>query len=116
MEKQQKSKNVRLVNAAYFPTSPVKPDRKLILAAGFVLALGAGLGLSILLDMMGTSFQNAEELTSEIDLPLLASIPIIKTQAMFMEKRRVQLVTVLLSLASLGAGIFGIRVYSQFYY
>lgn len=116
MEKQQKSKNVRLVNSAYFPTSPVKPDRKLILAAGFVVALGAGLGLSILLDMMGSSFQSAEELTSEIDIPLLASIPIIKTQAMFMEKRRVQLVTVLLSLASLGIGIFGIRVYSQFYY
>jgi len=116
MERQQKAKNFRLVNAAYFPVKPVKPDRLLILAVGFVAALGAGLGLSILLEKMGTSFQSADELSSEIALPLLANIPVIKTQAMFMEKRRVQLVTVLLSLASLGIGLFGIRVYSQFYY
>jgi len=116
MEKQQKSKNFQLVDPAYFPTSPVKPDRLLILAIGFVAALGAGLGLSILLDKMGTSFQSSDELSSEVDLPLLASIPAIKTQAMFVEKRRAQVVTFLVSLATLGVGIFGIRVYSQLFY
>ena len=75
-----------------------------------------GLGLSILLEKMGTSFQSSDELSSEVDLPLLASIPVIKTQAMFVEKRRVQVVTFLLSVASLGIGIFGIRVYSQLFY
>ncbi len=116
MEKQQKAKTFQLIGPAYYPTSPVRPDRKLILAIGFVAALGAGLGLSILLDMMGTSFQSPDELRGEIDLPLLASIPVIKTQAMFVEKRRAQVVTFLLSVATLGIGIFGIRVYSQLFY
>jgi len=116
MERQQKAKTFQLVDPANFPTSPVRPDRKQILFIGFVAALGAGLGLSILLDKMGTSFQSSDELTGEVDLPLLASIPAIKTQAMFVEKRRVQMVTFLLSLATLGVGIFGIRVYSQLFY
>jgi len=116
MEKQQKANRFHLVDPANFPTSPVRPDRKLILAIGFVAALGAGLGLSILLEKMGTSFQSSDELTGEVDLPLLASIPLIKTQAMFVEKRRAQMVTFLLSVATLGIGIFGIRVYSQLFY
>jgi len=116
MEKQQKAKTFQLVGPAFYPKEPVKPDRLLILAIGFVAALGAGLGLSILLDKLGTSFQNSDELTGEVDLPLLASIPLIKTQAMFVEKRRAQVVTFLLSVATLGVGIFGIRVYSQLFY
>jgi len=116
MEKRQNAKTFQLVGPAYYPTSPVRPDRKLILAIGFVAALGAGLGLSILLEKMGTSFQSSDELMGEIDLPLLASIPVIKTQAMFVEKRRQQVVTFLVSVATLGIGIFGIRIYSQLFY
>jgi len=116
MERQQKATRFQLVDPAYFPTSPVKPHRPLILIIGFVAALGAGLGLSILLEKMGTSFQSSDELTGEVDLPLLASIPVIKTQAMFVEKRRQQVVTFLVSFATLSIGIMGIRVYSQLFY
>jgi len=116
MEKKQKAKRFSLVDPANFPMSPERPDRPRIVVMGFIAALAVGCGLAFLLEIMSTSFKSADELSSEVDLPLLASIPALKTQAMFVEKRRAQVVTFLLSVATLGAGIFGIRVYSQLFY
>jgi len=113
MEKQKKATRFQLLDPAYFPSGPVRPNRPLIVVMGFIAALAAGFGLSILMENINNTFKNADELNAEIDLPLLASIPAIKTRGMILEKRRQQAVAVTLCLGTIGLGAALIRFYSQ---
>ena len=116
MEKKRKATRFQILDPANFPSSPERPNRPLIVVMGFIAALAAGFGLSILMENINTTFKNAEELNAEIDLPLLASIPAIKTRGMILEKRRQQAVAVMLCLGTIGLGAALIRYYSQYIY
>jgi len=116
MEKKRKATRFQILDPANFPSSPARPDRPLIIVLGFIAALAAGFGLSILSENINTTFKNADELNAEIDLPLLASIPAIKTRGMILEKRRQQAVAVMLCLGTIGLGAALIRYYSQYIY
>jgi len=116
MEKQRKATRFQILDPANIPSSPARPNRLLIVVLGFIAALAAGFGLSILMENINTTFKNAEELNAEIDLPLLASIPAIKTRGMILERRRQQAVAVMLCLGTIGLGAALIRFYSQYIY
>jgi len=116
MEKKRKATRFQILDPANFPSSPARPNRPMIVVIGFIAALAAGFGLSILMENINTTFKNADELNAEIDLPLLASIPAIKTRGMILEKRRQQAVAVMLCLGTIGLGAALIRYYSQYIY
>jgi len=116
MEKKRKATRFQILDPANFPSSPVRPNRPMIFVIGFIAALAAGFGLSILMENINTTFKNADELNAEIDLPLLASIPAIKTRGMILERRRQQAVAVMLCLGTIGLGAGLIRYYSQYIY
>jgi len=116
MEKKKKATRFQLLDPAHMPSSPARPNRPLIVVMGFIAALAAGAGLSILMEKINNTFRNAEELNAEIDLPLLASIPAIKTHGMILAKRRQQAVAVMLCLGTIGLGAALIRLYSQSIY
>jgi len=116
MEKKKKATRFQILDHANFPSSPERPSRPLIVVLGFIAALAAGFGLSILMENINTTFRNADELNAEIDLPLLASIPAIKTRGMILERRRQQMVAAMLCLGTIGLGAALIRLYSQYIY
>ena len=116
MEKKRKATRFQILDHANFPSSPERPNRPLIVVLGFIAALAVGFGLSILIENMNTTFRNADELKAEIDLPLLASIPAIKTRGLILERRRQQAVAVMLCLGTIGLGAALIRLYSQYIY
>jgi len=116
MEKKKKATRFQILEHAGFPSNPEIPNRPLILVMGFIAALVVGFGLSFLMENFNTTFRNADELNAEIDLPLLASIPAIKTRGMILEKRRQQAVAVMLCLGTIGLGGALIRFYSQYIY
>lgn len=67
--------DVYVVDSAYLPTVPIKPNKKtLILIAGF-LAIMVGFGLTILLEYMDTTVKTAEELENLLGVPVIGSIP-----------------------------------------
>lgn len=67
--------DIYLVDPAYLPEHPIKPNKKmLILVAGF-LAIFVGVGLILLLELMNTKVKNAEEIERMLNLPVLGSIP-----------------------------------------
>lgn len=55
-------------------TGPIAPQKKLILAIGFVMGLILPLGWIVLYDSIDETLQNVEELEAATDIPVVASI------------------------------------------
>jgi len=114
MEKKQKAEQFQVIDTANLPKSPVRPNRFRILLMGLVVGLGGGLGLAYLLAMIDSSFKNGNELSEYVNIPLLASIPVISTRGTVLQKRREQALLVLGSVVGLAAGLVAVRFYVQY--
>ena len=88
MEEHQKGEKFTLIDPASYPQKPVKPNRWLIILAGFVLSMGAGVGTVALAEQMDHSLNNAGELASFTGLPVLGSITRIETTESVTSARR----------------------------
>jgi capsular exopolysaccharide synthesis family protein len=71
-----RSSNIRVVDVARTPTSPIKPNVPRNLELGLLLGLGCGIGLVFVLESMDTSIRNTEELSAISSLPALGIIPL----------------------------------------
>ena len=67
--------NVRVIEKATLPKSPVSPNKKLNIAVAFLLGLMIGAGLAILLEFLDNTFKDKEQIEKVLDLPVLGSIP-----------------------------------------
>ncbi len=75
LERRQKGSQFKIVDSAYFPEKPVKPDFKKIMLLSLALGLGLGGGLAFLLEMGDASFRDPEELETYLGLPVICSLP-----------------------------------------
>jgi len=73
--------NVRLVEPAETPDSPIGPRRFTVIALGLLLSLGLGVGLAWLMENMNTSVRNIEDVSRLTALPTLALIPTLEQDA-----------------------------------
>ncbi len=69
--------NVRIIDQAIPPKSPVSPKTKLNLFLGLLIGLGLGTGLAFMMEYMDSSLRTAEDVEN-LGLPLLITIPSIK--------------------------------------
>ncbi len=72
--------NARVVDPATVPTEPVKPKKTLIVAIAALLALFAGVGLTLLLDALNNTFKSTEEIENRLNIPVLGILPQMKVQ------------------------------------
>jgi polysaccharide biosynthesis transport protein len=79
MEEHQKGEKFTLIDPASFPEKPVSPNRWLILLAGVIISLGAGLGTVALAEHLDHSVKTSDELARLTGLPVLGSIIRIET-------------------------------------
>ena len=75
LERRQKGSQLKIVDSAYFPGKPIKPDFKKIMFMALALGLGLGGGLVLLLEVGDSSFRDADELETYLDLPVICSLP-----------------------------------------
>lgn len=69
----------RVLDRAVPPASPTGPNRWRLLAVAVILALGAGLGASLVAERVDASFHTVDDLREFTRVPVLASIPRIRT-------------------------------------
>ena len=67
--------NIRLVEGAVYPLSPVKPQKFLNLVLGTILGLMVGLGLSFLLEYLNQTINTSEDIEGYLELPVLSLVP-----------------------------------------
>jgi polysaccharide chain length determinant protein (PEP-CTERM system associated) len=88
MEKKQKGQQFKVIDPAKIPTQPVQPDVRKILMGVLVVGLGLGGGLAYFVEMMDSSFRNADDLERELKVPILVSIPFRYTKKEMSKRRR----------------------------
>lgn len=76
-----KVSNVGVVDRAVEPRFPVKPKKRLNLSLGIVVGLILGLGTAFLLEYLDTSIKTPKDIERYVKLPILGSIPRLKTSA-----------------------------------
>ncbi len=67
--------DARVTSRARIPVQQSSPKVFLNLAAGFILALGAGLAAAVLAELLSSGLGTAEEVQDRLGLPALGSIP-----------------------------------------
>ena len=71
-----RSSNIRVVDVARIPTSPIKPNVPRNIEFGLILGLACGVGLSFTLETLDTSIRSIEEIKMISTLPALGTIPL----------------------------------------
>ena len=70
----------RIVERAIRPRLPSEPNKKMIAILGFILSLGAGIGVAYLLETLDNGFRTAEQVETALNVPVLATIPQLKPE------------------------------------
>jgi polysaccharide chain length determinant protein (PEP-CTERM system associated) len=88
LEQENKAERFVLLESPLMPEKPIKPNRKKVVAMGFVLApVGAG-ALVMLLEMLSQRVRGAEALASVLGRRVLVSIPYIHTRAELAQRKQ----------------------------
>ncbi|WP_415756815.1 GumC family protein [Pseudomonas sp. LT1P18] len=88
LEQENKAERFVLLESPLMPEKPVRPNRKKVVAMGFLLApVGSG-ALVMLLEMMSQRVRGAQALASVLGRRVLVSIPYIHTKAELVRRRK----------------------------
>lgn len=89
LEQNQKGERFSLIDPPIFPEKPFKPNRLAIVLIGFVLSIGASVGVVSLEEMADSSIRKPETLSELTQLPVLSTIPdIVTPEDIVRQKRR----------------------------
>jgi len=80
LEMNQQGEQFQVLDPAKVPLKPFKPNRLKILLMGFLAALSLCGGLVLLVEHLDQSFYSAHDLETYLELPVLASIPLVPAQ------------------------------------
>jgi phage-related tail protein len=75
MEEEQLGEIFRVIEPAFLPEKPSKPNRLVIMLVGVVLALGVSLGTTFTREYTDKRIQDGETVEAVTGMPLLCSIP-----------------------------------------
>jgi tyrosine-protein kinase Etk/Wzc len=69
--------NVRIIDQALPPSTPIKPKVRVNIFLGIILGIGLGIGVSFFLDYLDNTIKTIEDIENTIQLNVLGAIPII---------------------------------------
>jgi hypothetical protein len=109
LEKGQKGQRFIIIDPAIFPEKPYKPNRLAIILIGFVLSIGAGIGVASLKEFSDQAIYSENALFITTGKPVLAVVPLIETEADLKRKKR-KLIIFTLSIL-IGTGLLALAVH-----
>ncbi len=75
VESDYRPSNIRIVQAAEVPISPVKPNKILNIGLSLLIGLGLGVGLAFFLEYLNNTINSADDVERILQLPSLGAIP-----------------------------------------
>ncbi len=67
--------NARVINKATVPSSPYKPNKKIMIVIGVFIGLLLGIAVSFLMEHFDNTFKSSREVESKINLPVIGMLP-----------------------------------------
>jgi polysaccharide biosynthesis transport protein len=89
LETERKGEKFTLIEPPQPPEKPISPNRPLVVAVGLLLALVSGVGAVILRESTDASVRGPSDIRQMLEVPALASIPIIVTAADRKRRQRI---------------------------
>jgi uncharacterized protein involved in exopolysaccharide biosynthesis len=119
LERGQHSERLSVIEQPTLPQKPIRPNRPKILAVVFAMAIAAGGGLVLALEMFDGTIRRNADLAKLVDSQLIVSIPYISTkaEALRQKSRKIMLAigsSVIVVLVGLGAAIYLLRMFGLF--
>jgi len=111
METSQRGERFTIIDPAQMPEKPYKPNRIAIIIIGFVLAIGAGVGLAAAKESLDTALKTADDFTPLTTAPVLSVIPLMVSAQ---ERRRRRIKWAVVCLAIIGFIITGLYLLDSF--
>ncbi len=74
---QLKGNNVRIIDVATLPESPIRPKKRALVPMGLIGGLLLGMAVAFLLDFLDQSVRTQKDIEEKLSLPFLGSIPMI---------------------------------------
>jgi uncharacterized protein involved in exopolysaccharide biosynthesis len=105
LESERKGEKFTLIEPPQAPEKPISPNRPLILIAGLILSVGLGIAAVVARESLDASVRGPSDIRQLLQVPALASIPMIVTRADLRRRRRISLYSWGSSAAALLAGI-----------
>lgn len=87
VEQRQIGEQFRILDTARVPERPFSPNRPRFTALGLAGGLALGVGFILLLEFRDSAFHTVDDVVSTLALPVVAAIPVIRTQA---ERRKLR--------------------------
>lgn len=75
----EQNNNIKVIQNAVIPASPVGPQRMQVIAIGFFFGLLAGIGLALFLDYLDDTIKSLDDVERYVQLPMLGVIPSLTT-------------------------------------
>jgi protein tyrosine kinase modulator len=79
IELSAKGQRITIIEQATTPTEPVRPNRPLIAGGGVLFAIFAGIGSIVLLETLNRSIRRPVDLTKNLGITPLATLPYVRT-------------------------------------
>ncbi|WP_168201296.1 GumC family protein [Qingshengfaniella alkalisoli] len=111
IEATSQGQRITVIEQATVPTTPTKPNRAAIAAAGVGAGIAAGLGLILLLELLNKAIRRPIELTDKLGITPIAVLPYVPTSAETSRKRWSSLVIAAVLLLLLPVALFMIHSY-----
>ena len=111
MEESQSGERFVVIDPARLPEQPFKPNRKAIALISVVLALGSGIGISALREILDTTVKSAEEIVALGGGPVLSEIARMESPQ---ERRRRWLKRAIIFIIVLAAVGIGLYIFHEF--
>jgi succinoglycan biosynthesis transport protein ExoP len=89
---------LRLAEPARAPTSPVEPNRPVLILLGFMLGIGVAFGIAWLADFLDTTVRGSRDIEALLNVAPIAMIPIIDNPGDIAVRRRNRVVMALIAL------------------
>ena len=87
MERQQKGEKFTILEPAYFPSSPHRPNRIAIVVLGFMFGLCVAFSVAVIQEGMDHTLKDTKELAKISNLPVLSSLSLVQTVEEHRRKR-----------------------------
>lgn len=111
LESENKGESFTLIEPPQVPTSSEKPNRKKLLAMGFVASVGSGFGLALLIEIFFGGVRGYNQVTSVVGKAPLVVIPKIATAKQSSRKKRNIILLIIFLVISAVVGLVLIHTY-----